>query len=113
MKDLVDMVHNDGGGKGKKKKAPLNGPVPLTKDLLISIEDIITQKIKLKDLQGSLNDSTKGLADKMQVTPAKMKEMINNIIKAREDEGEHKIKEKKESIQFVDVYQELKEQQGL
>lgn len=31
MKDLVDMVADDGKGKGKKGKKTLNGPVPLTK----------------------------------------------------------------------------------
>ena len=41
MKDLVDMVADDGKGKGKKGKKTLNGPVPLTKDLVIMDNTIL------------------------------------------------------------------------
>lgn len=107
MQDLVDMVGDGkGNGKGKKSKKTLNGPVPLTKDLVISIEDIITQKVKLKDLQDSLKDQVKGLADKMQVTTGEMNSMIANIIAERKDK--ETIDEKKKSIDFVEVYVEFK-----
>lgn len=107
MKDLLEMVADDGKGKGKKGKKSLNGPVPLTKDLVISIEDIITQKIGIKDKQDSLKDQVKGLADKMQVTVGEMNSMISNIMAERE--SKEKIDEKKKSIDFVEVYIEFKD----
>lgn len=107
MKDLVDMVAAEGKSKGKKGGKSLNGPVPLTKDLVISIEDIITQKIHLKDLQDSLKDQVKGLAEKMQVTTGEMNGMISNIIAERE--SQEKIDEKKKTIDFVQTYKDFKE----
>lgn len=104
MKDVVDIMD----GKGKKGKKSLNGPVPLTKDLVLSIEDVITQKIKLKDMQDSLKDQVKGLAEKMQVTTGEMNSMISNIMAQRE--SEEKIVEKKKTIDFVEVFNEFKEE---
>ena len=106
MKDLVDMVADEGKGKGKKGKKSLDGPIPLTKELVISIEDIITQKVKLKDLQDSLKDQVKGLAEKMQVTTGEMNGMISNIMAERE--SKEKIDEKKKTIDFVEVYNDFK-----
>lgn len=108
MKDLVDMV-NDNAPKGKRKNTKqLNGPVPLTKDLVLTIEDIITSKQTIKDLNDGLKDTVKSLAEKMQVTTGEMNSMIANIIAARENES--KMGEKQKSIDFVDTFSTFKKE---